>query len=72
MGFGAMLWVPLSLGVGRRLVFLIAALMMLLATIGAGYAANFYQLLTCLCFLGLGEGFSLTVVSNVHSFLHTP
>ncbi|KAF1922674.1 MFS general substrate transporter [Didymella exigua CBS 183.55] len=61
MGLGALLWVPLSLGMGRRLVFLIATLMMLLATIGAGYAANFNQLLTCVCFLGLGEGFSVTI-----------
>ncbi|KAH6644801.1 major facilitator superfamily domain-containing protein [Boeremia exigua] len=60
MGFGALLWVPLSLGMGRRPVFLIASLMMSLATIGAGHSANFSQLLTCLCFLGLGEGFSLT------------
>ncbi|KAF3043911.1 hypothetical protein E8E11_001205 [Didymella keratinophila] len=61
MGFGALLWVPLSLGMGRRPVFLMAALMMLFATIGAGYAANFYQLLTFFCFLGLGEGLSLTL-----------
>lgn len=64
MGFGALLWVPLSLGMGRRPTFLLAALMMLFATIGAGYAANFHQLLTCLCFLGLGEGFSLTLVCS--------
>jgi MFS family permease len=67
MGFGALLWVPLSLGMGRRPVFLIAALMMLLATIGAGYATNFYQLLTCFCFLGLGEGLSLTLVCGIDS-----
>ena|SRR5690242_2369909 len=62
IGFGALLWVPLSLGMGRRPTFLIAAFVMLLATIGAGYAANFNQLLTCLCILGLGEGFSLSCV----------
>ena len=67
MGFGALLWVPLSLGMGRRPAFLIVVLMMLLATIGAGYAKNFYQLLTCLCFTGLGEGFFLTSVGNVPS-----
>jgi MFS family permease len=65
MGFGALLWVPLSLGMGRRPVFLIAALMMLLAIIGAGYVKNFHQLLTCLCFLGMGEGLSLTMVSSI-------
>jgi len=48
-----------------------AALMMLLATIGASYAANFYQLLTCFCFLGLGEGLSLTLVSSIGGSLHT-
>jgi hypothetical protein len=43
-------------------VFLLVSLMMLLATIGAGYANDFRQLLACVCFLGLGEGFSLTSV----------
>lgn len=52
-------------------MFLIAALVMLLATIGAGYAVNFYQLLTCCCFLGLGEGLSLTLVSSTGVSSHT-
>lgn len=64
MGFGALLWVPLSLGLGRRPVFLLVSVMMLLATIGAGYAKDFRQLLACVCFIGLGEGFSLTCVCS--------
>lgn len=53
---------------GRRPVFLIAALVQLLATLGAGYAANFYQLLTCLCLLNLGEGLSVTMVGSTDPF----
>lgn len=64
MGFGALFWVPLSLGLGRRPVFLLVSVMMLLATIGAGFAKDFRQLLACLCFIGLGEGFSLTSVRS--------
>ncbi|KAF2646222.1 MFS general substrate transporter [Massarina eburnea CBS 473.64] len=60
MGIGAFIWVPLSLALGRRPVFLLAALVNFLATLSAGYAETFNQLLLCICFLGLGEGFALT------------
>ncbi|KAH7095543.1 major facilitator superfamily domain-containing protein [Paraphoma chrysanthemicola] len=60
MAIGAFLWVPLSIGVGRRPAFLLASLVMMLATIGAGYASTFHQLLACSCFHGLGEGFALS------------
>jgi hypothetical protein len=69
MGIGAFIWVPLTIGMGRRPVFLFASLLTLLATLGAGYAQTFSQLLACICFLGLGEGFALTAV-RYHPFLH--
>lgn len=68
----------MTIGMGRRPVFLLASLGMIAATIGAGYARTFQQLLGCLCFIGLGEGFALTAVrtttpacyrrSNVNEF----
>ncbi|KAJ4294197.1 hypothetical protein N0V90_007887 [Kalmusia sp. IMI 367209] len=61
MGIGAFVWVPLSLALGRRPVFLIAAVLNLLATIGAGYSQTFHQLLGFICLLGIGEGFALSL-----------
>jgi MFS family permease len=63
MGIGAFIWVPLTIGMGRRPVFLIACVTLAFATLGAGYSRNFPELITCVCFMGLGEGFALTVVS---------
>ena len=67
MGIGALIWVPLSLALGRRPTFLISALFNLAATIGAGYAKTFHQLLLFLCVLGVGEGFALTPVCSPQS-----
>ncbi|KAF1957751.1 MFS general substrate transporter [Byssothecium circinans] len=61
MAVGAFIWVPLSLALGRRPVFLIVSFMTFFATLCAGYAETFGQLLTCLCFLGFGEAFALTL-----------
>ncbi|KAH6629328.1 major facilitator superfamily domain-containing protein [Boeremia exigua] len=60
IGIGALLWVPLSLAMGRRPVFLIVALMQPLATLGAGLSPNFHTLFACACIIGLGQGFSVT------------
>ncbi|KAF2686583.1 MFS general substrate transporter, partial [Lentithecium fluviatile CBS 122367] len=60
MGIGALLWVPLSLALGRRPVFLLAALLNFVATLGAGYSRTLRELLFFVCLLGLGEGFALT------------
>lgn len=62
MGIGAFVWVPLTIGMGRRPVFLIASLTLALATLGAGYSRTLPELTACVCFVGLGEGFALTVV----------
>lgn len=64
IGLGALLWLPLSLALGRRPVFLITALMMPLFALGASFASNFYTLFACTCFLGLGQGFSTTSVGR--------
>lgn len=64
MAIGAVTWVPLTIGMGRRPVFLLASVMTMLATLAAGYTKTFQQLLACVCFLGLGEGFALTAVRH--------
>ncbi|KAH7394265.1 major facilitator superfamily domain-containing protein [Phaeosphaeria sp. MPI-PUGE-AT-0046c] len=58
---GAIVWVPLTIGVGRRPVFLFVTIITMAATLGAGYTSTFEQFLACVCFLGLGQGFALTV-----------
>lgn len=68
MGIGCFIWIPLSLALGRRLVFLIAALIDLLAMIGAGYSQTFCQLLGCVSLLGLSEGLSLSLVRTSFMF----
>ncbi|KAH3963932.1 hypothetical protein HBH70_230030 [Parastagonospora nodorum] len=60
MAVGSFLWIPLTIGMGRRPVFLIASVTLIVACIGAGYSQSFPQLLACICFLGLAEGFALT------------
>ncbi|KAF1920270.1 major facilitator superfamily domain-containing protein [Ampelomyces quisqualis] len=60
MAIGAVVWIPLTIGIGRRPVFLLASITIFLATLGASYAQNFQQLLACVSFLGLGEGFALS------------
>ena len=62
IGIGGLLWLPLSLALGRRPAFLIAALTMPLAAIGAALSTDFHALFGCVCLLGLGQGFSVTSV----------
>lgn len=64
MAVGAIIWVPLSIGMGRRPVFLLASIMTMVATLGAGLTTTFQQFFACVCFLGLGQGFALTVVCH--------
>ncbi|KAL7776168.1 hypothetical protein CFE70_006581 [Pyrenophora teres f. teres 0-1] len=62
MGMGCLLWVPLSIGMGRRPTLLIATAVVILATLWAGEAKSFRQLVAAVCFIGLGEGLSLSLV----------
>lgn len=64
MGIGCLVWVPLSIGLGRRPTILIATMVMLLATLGAGQARSFAQLVVAVCCLGLCEGLGLCLVSD--------
>ncbi|KAH9224888.1 major facilitator superfamily transporter, partial [Leptodontidium sp. 2 PMI_412] len=56
MGIGAFLWIPLSLALGRRLVVIMAATMLVMATIWASVEVNFHVLLAAVCFEGLAAG----------------
>jgi hypothetical protein len=65
MGIGCFLWVPVSIGLGRRPTILIATLVVLLAMLWAGEAGTFRSLVGAVCFLGLGEGLALSLVSRL-------
>ncbi|KAK1994872.1 MFS general substrate transporter [Colletotrichum falcatum] len=60
LGLGAFLWIPLSVALGRRPVFLLASCFLILATILAANASGFYQLLAILSLQGLSAGLSLS------------
>lgn len=62
MGIGCFLWVPLSIGLGRRPTILIATVLVFLAMIWAGHARSFLSLVGAVSILGLGEGLSLSLV----------
>jgi MFS family permease len=65
MDIAAFIWVQLIISLGRRPAFLIASLVIMLATFGAGYARTFQHLLGCICIRGLGEGFALSAVCTL-------
>ncbi|ORY58860.1 major facilitator superfamily transporter [Pseudomassariella vexata] len=62
LGIGAFLWVPLSLAIGRRPVFLLCTLMTFISTISAALAQNFYQLLAAMCVQGLAASSILSLL----------
>ncbi|KAI4653594.1 hypothetical protein J4E93_001360 [Alternaria ventricosa] len=61
MGIGCLLWVPVSIGLGRRPTILIATMVVLAAMVWAGQAQTFCSLVAAVCFLGLGEGLALSL-----------
>jgi MFS family permease len=63
MGVGAFVWIPLSLAVGRRPVFLLCTIILLLATMLAVVSGNLYMHLVSVCLQGLSVGISSSTVS---------
>lgn len=63
LGISFFFWIPLCVAFGRRPVLLTAALMMAGATMGAGFAPGFHQLLVALGFIGFAAGAPLGMVS---------
>lgn len=64
MGVGFFLWIPLSVAFGRRPVILASSIMLTGATLGAGFASNFYVLLVGICLIGFAGGATLSTVSR--------
>ena len=65
MGIGSILWVPLSLAIGRRAVFLLNTIILAGSVFWASVANNFSQLLIAASLQGLSEGFAASAVSSV-------
>jgi MFS family permease len=65
MGVAAFLWVPLSLAVGRRPVFLLCTLMMLFSTIWAGVSRSFNEQLAAACTQGFSGGLAFSTVNTI-------
>lgn len=63
LGLGALFWVPLSLALGRRPVFLLACLCLMLGSLVAAVANKFNLLLVATCIQGFAAGFALSTVS---------
>lgn len=70
MGIGAFIWIPLSLAIGRRPVFLLCNVILFLFTILAASARTFHQLLISICFQGLAQGAGTSLVSHLPSYTH--
>ena len=62
MGIGAFIWIPMTIWLGRRPVFVTNSVLMLLATVLAAFATSYSILLVAVCLIGLTEGFSLSAV----------
>ncbi|KAH9225960.1 hypothetical protein K456DRAFT_1934377 [Colletotrichum gloeosporioides 23] len=60
LGLGAFFWIPLSVALGRRPVFLLASVCLTVATVLAANASGFYQLLAALSLQGFSAGLSLS------------
>lgn len=71
MGLGAFVWIPLSLAIGRRPVFVLCTILLTLSTLGCGLSRSFYQHLVAHAFQGLSVGIILSVVSNCFPFMLT-
>lgn len=69
MGIGAFVWIPMSLAVGRRPVFLLAIIVLTTGTLWAGMTKDFHQLLAAVCIIGLAEGFATSTVRDMPRWL---
>ncbi|CZR67367.1 uncharacterized protein PAC_17266 [Phialocephala subalpina] len=57
-GIGALIWVPLSIAIGRRPVFLLCSLLLTLSTLMAAVSRSFYMHLIARCLQGIAGGIS--------------
>lgn len=63
MGCGFFVWIPLCVAFGRRPIIILSAVMFTLASVGAGFAAGFPELLAAICCIGFAGGASIGTVS---------
>jgi MFS family permease len=63
-GLGALTWVPLSLIIGRRAVFLICTILLTLSTLTAAVSQTFYLHLLARCLQGAACSISPSTVSK--------
>ncbi|KAK0104784.1 hypothetical protein ONS95_005053 [Cadophora gregata] len=61
-GMSAFLWIPLSLAVGRRPSLLLAAFVLVVATIWAAVSTTFWSLLAALSLVGTVQGAMMSLV----------
>ncbi|KAJ4387292.1 hypothetical protein N0V93_007881 [Gnomoniopsis smithogilvyi] len=60
LGISFFIWMPLSVGFGRRGSLVTASALMTCAALGAGFARGFHELLAAVCLLGIAAGASLS------------
>lgn len=73
LGLGAIVWIPVSLAVGRRPVFLVSASILTLAIVWAGVSRGFWDLLFAVTLQGFAAGSALSamlLVSIDITFIH--
>jgi MFS family permease len=64
VGIGYLINIPLATAIGRRPVVIMSALITAIATLAAGLAGNFLQLLVALAFQGFAVGGTIGMVSK--------
>ena len=62
-GIGSFLWIPLSIAIGRRPVFLLCTVILLAGIVWAGFSGSFLQHLAARSLQGLAVGASLSSVN---------
>lgn len=67
-GIGALIWVPLSMAIGRRPVFIFCSILLALSTAMAGFSRNFRTHLAARCFQGFAGSISPSTVSSLETF----
>jgi MFS family permease len=62
MGLGSFLWIPFSIAIGTRPVFLLCTVVLMAGTVLAGFSGSFYQHLAARSFPGLALGACMSTV----------
>lgn len=68
-GIGALVWVPMSIGIGKRPVFLICTLLLMIATLWAALSKTIASHLGARCMQGFAGSIGPSVV-NTSCALH--